>query len=563
MLAHAANYSDLENNMATRRPTQAAPRQRRSSSSSSETEAGTLIGSTRTKRAARPSPVQLAPTVDANITDVEVQEYAREALFIYGSTVVEERAIPELRDGLKPSHRAMLYSLCVMGVPVYNGSVRGAVKSAKVVGTAMGNYHPHGDATYGAGVTIANWNPPLIHGIGNFGSPTDSPAAHRYSEMMMSRFSSLFMCDKRYLKVVPMIPTFSGDDEWPLYMPALLPTMLVSGNPTIPAYGVSAGSPTFGLRGVIKLVLGGLRRGGNIKDSECVKYLRIRHKWGTNCVSSEQDIADLITNGKGSLYYCPPIKADWKTKTIIIQSFTPAALSGLPSMGKTLDALSKIQGVSRTYDNASKRNKDAGPYGCAVCVECGRVSEDQFYEIAKKVEQYLTKSEHYDTGAVIHIEGEDKALFRRMSITKFLNLWIQYRIKLETRYLEYYKKETEDILHIIMGKLKVCATKQSVDRAIHLIRTASDPRAALMKEFSLDERQADSILNMQLRSIAKLAIQSLTGERDQLRATIADYVERLKNPGESARADLVDRVSRYFKNPDVTVSGMLVDDEAA
>lgn len=526
-----------------------------------EVESGTLIG--KSTRVRKPAPAtELAPTVDANITDVEIHDYAAEALYIYGSTVVEERAIPELRDGLKPSHRAMLYSLFVMGIPTYNGSVRGAVKSAKVVGTAMGNYHPHGEATYGAGVTIANWNPPLIHGIGNFGSPIDSPAAHRYSEMMMSRFSSLFMCDKRYMKVVPMIPTFSGDDEWPLYMPALLPTMLVSGNPTIPAYGVSAGSPSFGLRGVIKLVLGGLRRGGKLTDAECIKYLRVRHKWGTRCVSQEQDIADLITSGKGSLYYSPPLKTDWKTKTITIQSFSPAAISNIESMDKMLAALSALQGVSRAYDNASKRNKDSGPYGCAIRIECGRVSEDQFYEIAKKVEQMMTKTERYDMGAVIHIVGETKALFRRMSIPQFLNLWIQYRIKLEISYLQFYKKETEDLLHIILGKLKVCASKQSIDKAIHLIRTSSDPKAALMREFKIDDRQAESILSMQLRSIAKLAVQSLQEERDQLRATVADYDARLEKPGESARADLVDRVKRYFKSPDTTVSGMLVDDEA-
>lgn len=504
--------------------------------------------------------LEVSGDTGAHVSEATIDSYTDRALFNYGSYVVEDRAIPELRDGCKPSHRAMLWSLHVEGATFANGTVK---KSAKVVGTAIGAFHPHGDtAVYGAGVTIANYNPPLIHGVGNFGSPVDGAAAMRYTEMRVSRFSSLFMLDKDYLQAVPFVENYSEDMKWPLYLPALLPVLLLGGNPTIPAYGVRAGNPAFDLYGVTKLVNAGLR-GRTITDADCAKYLRPQHMTGSECVSKDAEIKELIATGRGSLKYAPRMTADWKRKMIIIQSYSPVTLTGSDvNVEKTLQKIAAINGVAHAYDNSSSKNKDAGPYGCAIYVIPNRqVGEDRFYELVLEIrDRILTKSESYDLGVTIRQPGK-KTIFRRMAFAEYLNHWVQYRINLEVRMLDALLGTARRDLHIVEGKLTICKSKDSIDKAIHLIRTSTDPKQALMKAFKLDEAQVEAVLSMQLRSIAKLALGELQNVRANLLASINGYEARKKEPGKSAAVVTTTRVKQYAKMPDATVSGIPVFSE--
>ena len=484
--------------------------------------------------------------------DETLDHYSDRALFEYGSYVVEDRAIPELRDGLKPSHRAMLYSALI------EGAVQGAApkKAAKVTGTAIGAFHPHGDkAVYEAGVTTANYNPPLIEGIGNFGTPIDNPAAQRYTEMRVSKFSQLFMVDRGYMNVVPMIDNYSEDMKWPLYLPALLPTMLLCGNPTIPAYGVRAGNPAFEFDGVVALALHGLR-GKEITDALCVKYLLPKHNTGALCVSNAQDIASLITTGRGSLRYVPRMQSDWKNKRIIIQSYCPTSLSGSTErVERTMRSIANLDGVGTAYDNSGEKNKDAGPYGAAMYVTMGRgVTEDRFYELAVEIrDKILAANESYALGVTIRQAGK-KTIFKYLTFSQYLSLWVQYRINLEKRFQQFMLDEASAKLHIVNGKLKICGTRDATDKAIQIIRTSEDPKAKLMAVFKLDELQVDAILSMQLRSIAKLAVQELQKLRASLNEEIRLRKENLKKPGEVAAQDLRSRVKQYLAKPDITAS---------
>lgn len=532
---------------------------------SGEVELGAGVRATRTRRRATTTvdnrgQLEVSGDTGANVVEATIDEYTDRALFNYGSYVVEDRAIPELRDGLKPSHRAMLWSLHVEGASFASGSVK---KSAKVVGTAIGAFHPHGDtAVYGAGVTIANYSPPLIHGVGNFGSPVDGAAAMRYTEMRLSRFSSMFMMDKDYLSAVPFVENYSEDMKWPLYLPALLPVLLLGGNPTIPAYGVRAGNPAFDLYGITKLVNAGLR-GRTITDADCVKYLKPKHVTGAECVSTEAELKTLIATGRGSLKYAPRMTADWKRKLIIIQSYSPVTLTGSDAtVEKTLQVIAAINGVSQASDNSSAKNKDAGPYGCAIYITPSRtVSEDRFYELALEIrDRILSKSESYDLGVTVRQFGK-KTIFRRMSFAEYLNNWVQYRINLEVRMLDSLLTSARADLHIVDGKLTICKSKDAIDKAIHLIRTAADPKAALMKAFKLDEVQVDAVLSMQLRSIAKLALSELQEYRAKLLSDIKGYEARKAEPGKSAATVTTTRVKQYMKKPDETVSGVPVFSE--
>lgn len=494
--------------------------------------------------------MQLSPTVDKHIEDRELHEYTDRALFEYGSYVVQDRAVPELRDGLKPSHRAMLWSAVERGLWP-SGSF---AKSAAVVGHAIGAYHPHGDvACYSAGVSIANFNPPLLWGAGNFGTPVDNPAAMRYSEMKLSRFSQLFMADSGYLKAVPYHQNFSEDKMWPVYMPALLPMLLLAGNPTIPAYGVRSGNPSFELAGVVSLTLAGLR-GRRITARDMVNKLVVQHPYGAVCVADEAQLETLISTGRGSLPFHPQMMADYKRKLIILQSYSPEVLSNEAAVDKTIRALAEIKGVAQAMDNGGEKNPDAGPYGCAITVTVGRgVNEDDFWNMVQAIRKRLTKNGSYQFGVTIRKKGE-KSDFKHCDFPQFFNTWIKYRIGLEVDYLNYFKQQAQNALHLVNGKLIVVATKDSLDRAIHIIRTAKEPKPALMKEFKLDEAQVEAILSMQLRSLAKLVLDELKTTKANLLAEIKDYDRRLKDPGASAAEDLKVRVKKYLAKPDITVS---------
>lgn len=529
-----------------------------------EVEIGSLAGKRKLKPRAKPStssggrevgtPAQLAMeltgTVDKHIEDRELHEYTDRALFEYGSYVVQDRAVPELRDGLKPSHRAMLWSAVERGLWP-SGTF---AKSAAVVGHAIGAYHPHGDvACYSAGVSIANFNPPLLWGAGNFGTPVDNPAAMRYSEMKLSLFSQLFMADRGYLKAVPYHQNFSEDKMWPVYMPALLPMLLLAGNPTIPAYGVRSGNPSFELAGVVSLTLAGLR-GRKITARDMAAKLIVQHPYGAVCVADEAQLETLISTGRGSLPFHPQMMADYKRKLIILQSYSPEVLSNDTAVDKTIRALAEIKGVSQVMDNGGEKNPDAGPYGCAITITVGRgVNEDDFWDMVTSIRKRLTKNGSYQLGVTIRKKGE-KSAFKHCDFPQFINAWIKYRIGLETDYLNYFKQQAQDTLHIVNGKLIVVATKDSLDRAIHIIRTAKEPKATLMKEFKIDEPQVEAILSMQLRSLAKLVLDELKSTKASLLAEIKDYDRRLKAPGISAAEDLKARVKKYLAKPDITVS---------
>lgn len=492
--------------------------------------------------------------LDANIEVRTLDNYTDEALFNYGSYVVENRAIPDLRDGLKPSHRAMLWSAVGHrpGTPY--------AKSARVVGKAIGEFHPHGDtACYEAGVTIANANPPLLEGKGNFGSPVDPAAAMRYSEMRMSLFSHLFMLDTGYLKAVPMVDNFSLDTKWPLYVPALLPTLLLAGNPTIPAYGVSAGNPSFELKGVADLVHLGLM-GKEITTELVMKHLKVSHRFGTKCIDSEAHMKNFYGTGKGSLHYEPSINVDYKTKRIVVQNYVPRTMANAASTSARMQEMAAMKGVSNVSDASSSKNKLAGPYACAIEVEVGRgVNEDAFYDLARTIQRKLNGVESYDLGVVVRYADPDKKTrFARMNYAQFFRQWLTYRVNLESRYLKVLLDAAESALHILEGKIKVCVSKQALDRAIHLIRTASDPKAALMKEFKLSDAQAEAILSTQLRSLAKLALDDLKNTAQGKRDEIKDINGRIASPGKSAAADLKKRLATYLKKPDLTVSGIPV-----
>ncbi|UAW96483.1 DNA topoisomerase II [Erwinia phage pEa_SNUABM_16] len=502
---------------------------------STETSATTAVG------------ISLYPMLgqdESLIRDENLADYTRRALFQYGSYVVEDRAIADYRDGLKPVHRALLWSLCDLGLRP-GGAFK---KSARTVGDALGKYHPHGDAAcYGAMVTIANTVPPAVAGQGNWGDPVAPAAAMRYTEAKMSKFAGSFLLDPDYLEVTPMVDNFSNDMKIPLYLPALLPYMLFNGSVPAPAYGVKCGNPSFSFTSVSKVVCDMLA-GKEYDAKKLAKTLEINHEYGCLDASSDADYLALIETGRGKVTYEPQMKVDEKTKTITVQTYVPGGMSNNAAITKKLEKIAEWSGVVSASNASSKKNKDAGPWGAAFAIRC-RGSEDLLYEIAEKVKKEITSAINYSLGVTVR-RADASNKFMYLSYVKYFKAWIAYRIKLETAMLTNKKAKAEKALHLQEVYLWAVDNMKQLLAALPKALTAEDPDKMLAKLCKIPVEDAKIILDRQVRKLAKLERAGLVAKIKEIKAEIAEYKAGLKEPGKYAAAGTAAKVKAYLKSPD-------------
>lgn len=478
------------------------------------------------------------------IRDEGLADYTRRALGVYGSYVVEDRAIADYRDGLKPVHRSLLWSMSDLGLKP-GGAFK---KAARTVGDTIGKYHPHGDAAcYGAMVTIANTVPPAVAGSGNWGGPVDPAAAMRYTEAKMSKFTGSFMLDPDYLEVVPRVPNFSNDLEIPLYLPALLPYMLFNGSIPAPAYGVKCGNPTFSFTSVSKVVCEMLN-GVEYDAKRLAKNLEIRHEYGCNNVSSAADHFQLISTGKGKVTYEPQIKIDEKAKTIVVQTYVPAGMANTDGITKKLQKIGEWNGVVSAVNASGKKNKSAGPWGAAFEIKV-RGSEDLLYEVATRVQKEVTAAVNYTLGVTIR-RADASNKFKYLSYLEYFKGWIAYRIKLEVSMLKNKLAKAEKALHLQEVYLWAVDNMDKLLKALPKVLVAADPDVALAKACKIPVEDAKIILDRQVRKLAKLERAGLLAKIKEIKTEIAGYKAGLKEPGKYAAANTAAKVKAYLKSPD-------------
>lgn len=478
------------------------------------------------------------------IRDENLADYTRRALFQYGSYVVEDRAIADYRDGLKPVHRALLWSLSDLGLRP-GGAFK---KAARTVGDALGKYHPHGDAAcYGAMVTIANTVPPAVAGQGNWGDPVAPAAAMRYTEAKMSKFAGSFLLDPDYLEVTPMVDNFSNDMKIPLYLPALLPYMLFNGSVPAPAYGVKCGNPSFSFTSVAKVVCDMLN-GKEYSAKKLADTLKVNHEYGCLDVSSDEDFLALMSTGRGKVTYEPQMKIDEKTKTITIQTYVPGGMSNNATITKKLEKIAEWPGVVSASNASSKKNKDAGPWGAAFAIKC-RGSEDQLYELATKVQREVTSAINYSLGVTVR-RADASNKFMYLSYVNYFKAWVAYRIKLEIAMLKNKMAKAEKALHLQEVYLWAVDNMDKLLKALPKALVASDPDATLAKLCKIPVDDAKIILDRQVRKLAKLERAGLVAKIKEIKAEIAEYKAGLKEPGKYAANGTAAKVKAYLKSPD-------------
>lgn len=478
------------------------------------------------------------------IRDENLADYTRRALFQYGSYVVEDRAIADYRDGLKPVHRALLWSLSDLGLRP-GGAFK---KAARTVGDALGKYHPHGDAAcYGAMVTIANTVPPAVAGQGNWGDPVAPAAAMRYTEAKMSKFAGSFLLDPDYLEVTPMVDNFSNDMKIPLYLPALLPYMLFNGSVPAPAYGVKCGNPSFSFTSVAKVVCDMLN-GKEYSAKKLADTLKVNHEYGCLDVSSDEDFLALMSTGRGKVTYEPQMKIDEKTKTITIQTYVPGGMSNNATITKKLEKIAEWPGVVSASNASSKKNKDAGPWGAAFAIKC-RGSDDVLYELATKVQREVTSAINYSLGVTVR-RADASNKFMYLSYVNYFKAWVAYRIKLEIAMLKNKMAKAEKALHLQEVYLWAVDNMDKLLKALPKVLVAADPDAALAKACKIPVDDAKIILDRQVRKLAKLERAGLVAKIKEIKAEIAEYKGGLKEPGKYAANGTAAKVKAYLKSPD-------------
>ncbi len=444
------------------------------------------------------------------VEDVMEWSYLR-----YSMSVIIDRALPDVRDGLKPIHRRILYAM------ERNGWRPGTkfTKSANIVGEVMGKYHPHGDsAIYDAMVRLAqDWvmRAPLVEGQGNFGSMDgDPPAAHRYTEARMSRAGAALLTDLDK-ETVDFRDNYDGTQKEPVVLPAMLPNLLLNGQVGI-AVGMATNIPTHNLGELCDAITYLIDNGAdNTTIDDLLKFVKGPDFPTGGIVYAGPAMKQAYLTGRGSVVIraVTSIEETKRGRSRIIVSEVPYGVNKETLMKKIADLVKekKIVGIQALRDESARGKvrmvvelkKDA----CA-----GKILNQLFKWTS------LQTSFHYNMLALV-----DGIQPRILGLEDILNEYLKHRRLVVRRRTEYELRKAEERAHILAG-LKIAL--DNIDEVIHLIRSSKDYETAktgLMERFQLSEVQAQAILAMQLRKLTGLDRQAIENELAELLAKIAEY----------------------------------------
>ena len=469
--------------------------------------------------------------------------YAEQAYLDYAVSVVKGRALPDVTDGQKPVQRRILYAMQAMGL----GPGSKPVKSARVVGDVLGKYHPHGDqAAYDAMVRMAQdftLRYPLIDGHGNFGSRDgDNAAAMRYTEARLTPFSKLLL-DELDEGTVDFMPNYDGSQKEPMLLPARLPVMLLNGASGI-AVGMATEIPSHNLREVASACVA-LIRNPKLDSAELHDLVPgPDFAGGGQIISQPADIAAIYENGRGSI----KARARWTFEEMargqwqLVVNELPPGVSAQkileeiedrtnpkPRQGKK--TLSNEQTQTRALmlgllDTVRDESGKQAPVRLVFEPKSSRINRDEF--VNTLLAQTSMESNVSINLVCIGTDGRP----RQRGLRNILTEWLDFRSRTLTRRTQYRLDKVTDRIHVLEGRMVVYL---NVDEVIQTIRESDEPREALMTRFNLTERQAEDILEMRLRQLARLEGFKIEQELTDKRAEQAKLQELLDNPSSLKR----------------------------
>jgi DNA gyrase subunit A len=463
---------------------------------------------------------EVAPKSQTAVIDgtIAVEDEISKSFLDYAMSVIVSRALPDVKDGLKPVQRRILYSMYETGIRP-TGPFR---KCSKVVGDVMGNYHPHGnEAIYGTLVRLGqhfSTRYPLIEPQGNFGTPDDPPAAMRYTESRMSSLSSQLL-DGIDEETVDFEPNYSGETSEPKVLPARFPNLLVNGAEGI-AVAMATNMPPYNLREITEAVKFTIKN-KNVKPKDYLKIIKGPDFPTGGLVVDTPTIKDAILKGRGSikLRAVADVEELGRGRSAIIVKELPYQASTDRIMEKIASLVQdkKLAGISDLRNESSDRN------GTRLVIELKRDAVPQV--VLNQLFKQTQLQDSFSVNSVALVDGVPKIL----SVPELIRLYIEHQIDVIQRRTKYRLKKAEDRLHIVEGLLLAL---NKIDQIIKVIKASKDvetARKSLMTKFKLSEIQASHILDMPLRRLTALELEKLKEEKDQLKNTIKELTGILKS----------------------------------
>jgi len=488
-----------------------------------------------------------------SIVDAPFDAALSERYLVYALSTITARSLPDLRDGLKPVHRRLLWAMRQLKLDPTGGYK----KSARVVGDVIGKYHPHGDASvYDAMVRLAqsfSLRYPLVDGQGNFGNiDGDNAAAYRYTEARMTPAAIELMAGLDD-GTVDYRPTYNGEDEEPEIFPGLFPNLLANGASGI-AVGMATSIPPQNVAEVIDAAVHVIDN-PKCEPIELMEFVKgPDFPTGGQLVDSPAAIAEAYATGRGSFR----VRARWSVEDlgrgtwVIVVTEIPYQVQ----KGKLIEAIAQIVNDKKLPILADVRDESAEEIRLVIEPRSRTVDPDVLMESLFRMTDLENKFP-----LNLNVLGADRTP-RVMGLKSVLVAWLDHQIEVLIRRSQHRLGKIDDRLELLDGYL---IAYLNLDRVIEIIRTEDEPKPIMMAEFGLTDRQAEAILNMRLRSLRRLEEMELKGERDKLMAEREGLVALLDSPAKQKtrlKKDLAALRTRYGPETPIGRRRTLVEEAA-
>lgn len=443
-----------------------------------------------------------------------IGKFVSRAMKTYGVETNENRAIPSYEDGFKPVQRRIAW--------MSHQAARGYVKTARLSGNVVGALHPHGTVSVsGAIVTMVNAPVPFLYGDGNWGDLISIAAADRYTNVKLSVYGGQFL-NKDYLPVTPMAPNYDDRELEPIYLPALLPNVLMNDSMGI-GLGVTTKIPCFTPPSLLKILLRLVDK-EDLTTADYVKTLQLFEPWGGTPAKSPRNkemMVQLIETGKGSIEWTSPLEFDRDGKRYTIRRFAPGV-----NVERAVEQINAIPLVDKVYNGK----------GLSYEVQVKRTANYTEVEaIGKKIADIFKSRQSYSIyvseRTPVGTEGKYEVSFHSLSVPDLLIKWLGFRVRLEADSLTYRVGRCEALIKRFHLLIRAC---DHLDVIFKALRTA-DPDTAIAKGMKITLDEAKIILELKVRQLSALDQKVLKRKLAEANAVLADLKAQLKRPSRSVK----------------------------
>ena len=492
---------------------------------------------------------------------INIEDQMKTAYIDYSMSVIVSRALPDVRDGLKPVHRRVLFGMHELGVR----SNTAHKKSARIVGEVLGKYHPHGDSSvYGTMVRMAQWwnmRYMLVDGQGNFGSiDGDSPAAMRYTEARMRKMAEDMLID---IDKETVDHSLNFDDTLlePTVLPTRIPNLLVNGSSGI-AVGMATNMPPHNLAEVVDGIIAYLEN-QDITIDELMEYIKAPDFPTGGIIYGYDGVREAFKTGRGRVVI--RAKAHFEEvngRDCIVVTEVPYQVNPETMREQTSNLVKegKLEGLADIVDQTGKG-------GMRIVYE---LKKDAIPNVVlNNLFKHTALQSSFSVNNIALVNGRPQQLNLKDLIYHF----VEHRYDVVYRRTEYELKKAKERIHILEGYMKVMATQETLDRAIEIIRHSKPPKPDLMSEFELTDIQATAILNLRLQSINDLDVLDFKDEYEKKLAEILDLEDilaRKERRTEIIKEELLEIKSKYgderrsvieYAGGDISIEDIIPDEQ--